>query len=133
MEVNLKESLDDISAFVKSLPGKYFVKEYEGEYDDNDWTEKHPSCLIEISSMTPAASGADKNMIAERIDFLLLIGGNVNAQKHPLEISSEIISALDGQEFLLGDVSYYANFKSINFFARNKSLKIYALRWEMAK
>lgn len=135
MELNLKEVLDDLIAFVVSLPDytgiARNVKEYEGEYDDDDWTEKHPSCLVEITGSSPAVNDASGDVATRKIEFLMLVGNRLSAQKHPLELVSEIAEAVEQQEFTYSGITYLCNLVSMNFFARNKSVKIYALKFVM--
>ena len=135
MDLDLKEALDDLITFTKNIPSTggvvTYVKEYEGEYDQNDWTEKHPSYLIEISGMMPQSNSADRDMATGKIDFLVLIGAKINSSAHPLRIVSDYVSELEGQEFIIGESTLYAHLKSVNFFARNNSLKVYATRWEL--
>ncbi len=133
--INLKEVLDDIVTFAKALenftsfPGN--VKEYEGEYETDDWTEKHPSCLIEISGMIPKVKDASKDLAASRIEFIVFIGAKTNTNKHPLQISGEFMSEMEGQEFVYDDGRLYAHLISMNLFGRRNQLKIYALRFEL--
>lgn len=135
VDIDLKEALDDLITFAKALPDYSCmpgnIKEYEGEYEENDWTEKHPSILIEISGAVAQSSDSSRDMIKAKIDFLVLIGGKIHGNKHPLKLASDFINELEGQEFIIGESTLYAHLKSVNFFARNKSLKVYALRWEM--
>ncbi len=136
MEMNLKNVLDDLIAFAKTLPAftgtPKNVKEYEGEYDDDDWTERHPSLFIEISGMAPVSVDAERNLMTRRVEFLILIGGRTNSQKHPLEITSEAAEGFESQEFVYDEVSYYCHLRGINFFGRKKQVKIYALRFELS-
>ena len=136
MEINLKDILEDLITSAKDNSAftakPDHVREYEGEYEDNDWTEKHPSCLIEIISVSPSSRDASSDAINMRVEFIMLVGAKVNDSKHPLEIASEMINSLEGSEFEYDDLVLSAHLKTINLYGRNKRLKIYALRWELS-
>lgn len=136
MDINLKDVQTDLITFVQGISAftskPDHVREYEGEYEDNDWTEKHPSCLIEITSVSPSSRDATRDATNMRVEFIMLVGAKVSDAKHPLEITSEIINSLEGTEFDYDDSTLTAHLRSINLYGRNKRLKIYALRWELA-
>lgn len=136
MEINLKEVLDDLIEFALGTPGfvdlaRNHVKEYEGEYDDDNWTERHPSCLIEVSGLFPLARDAAKGKMSSRIEFIMLIGAKVNSPKHPLEIASQMAEDVEARDFVYSDITFRCHLKSINFFGRNKQVKVYALKFDM--
>ena len=136
MELNLKDVLFDLSTLARnasvfpSLPANH-VKEYEGEYDEDNWTEKHPSCLIEISGLFPQSFDSAKGRASSRIEFIMLIGGKVNSSIHPLEIASEMVEEVEARDFIYGGITFRCHFKGLNFFARNKQVKVYALKFDM--
>ncbi|MBV6480214.1 MAG: hypothetical protein HGGPFJEG_03067 [Ignavibacteria bacterium] len=131
--VNLNTVLEDLIEFIKAALAFRHVQEYSNEYegDTGNWTEKHPSCFVEVNGFFPVSKDSEKNTAASRIDFLLLIANKTTAVKHPLQLVSELLSALEGQEFVYPDAIYYARLKSINLFARDRDLKVYALRCEL--
>ena len=135
MEINPKTFLDDVITLVRSLP-EYspfpsHVDEYEGEYDGDDWTEKHTSAFFEITGLFPSSRDSSKLMIKPRIEFVVYVGAKLNIAPHPLEFASAVIDAIEGQEFIYDAGSFRGQLISMNLYAVKKTFKIYMLRFQI--
>jgi hypothetical protein len=133
MELNPKDILDDVIAALR-LMSEYSSKpnhvgEYSNQYHDNDWTEKHPSALVEITGVFPSSRDATGRLSKQRGEFTIYVAQKLNEPKHPLEYAGAIIDALEGQEFSYDSGLFYSKLLSMNLFASRKDLKVYTLRY----
>lgn len=124
--------LNDLQDMIKATNKFYYVEEYQGEYDNDDWTEQHPSCLIEMNGKFPLQRDSRNNIAAERVDFTLYVGSKSTSGTHVLSLVDDLIDLLESESFSYSNMTTLQTFLvTVNLFGRNNDLMVYAMRFQL--
>lgn len=125
----LKEIFENIVSQIKTLPqfadlpGKY-VSRYHGEFEEGfDWLPVLPSALLYISNSrikTKSSSEIGMRTITQLIIFAA-------DKDDSLQLAEDIADILDGAEFEIDQMNYFASYISLEFYTYLKQVEVYKI------
>ena len=133
MNASLKNVRDDLVALFADASGIALSKEYEGEFDpDGDWTPVMPCVLIEMQGKSPQTHNNSGETDRWKYDVLLRVAGKYGDEdSDPLTAVDYVMELLVDLYFAYDDVNITAFNMSSRLAAREKSVKMYEVSFEL--